>query len=45
MDIVAQAIQATITMAMATLEDESVVLAIAIDEQVVELAIKVPKFA
>ena len=45
MDIVAQAIQATITMAMATLEDESVVLAIAIDEQVVELAIKVPEFA
>lgn len=45
MDIVAQAIQATITMAMATLGDESVVMAIAIDEQVVELAIKVSKIA
>ena len=47
MDIAAWAIQATIVaIAMATLEDESVELAIAIDEQVVELAINlVPNLA
>ena len=46
MDIAAWAIQATIIWAMATLEDESVELAIAIDEQVVELAINlVPNLA
>ena len=39
MDIVAWAIQATIIWAMATLEDESVELAITIDGEVVEWAI------
>ena len=39
MDIVALVIQATIIMAMATLQDESVELAITIDEEVVEWAI------
>ena len=46
MDIVAQAIQADIAMAKATLEDEFVELVVVIDGQVVELAINpVPKFA
>ena len=46
MDIVAQAIQADIAMAKATLEDEFVELVVVIDGQVVELAFNsVPKFA
>ena len=46
MDIVAQAIQADIAMAKATLEDEFVELVVVIDGQVVELAINpVPKLA